>query len=520
MPPPSPWPSMTEPGAATDWLSPLYAPEEMREADRRAIEDEGIPSLDLMEAAGRAVAQAVADLSPAGPVRVVCGKGNNGGDGFVVARLLAELGFEAEALLLGERDELEGDAAVNAERLAEVREVGADELPAALDGSDAVVDALLGTGFSGEVREPAASAIRAINENGAPVIACDIPSGVDGASGEVAGDAVRAQVTVTFHGPKAGHLIRPGKEFAGELVTAAIGIPDGGPATRAGIIGTNVLAQAPARGGGSTKFSSGNVVIVGGSRGLTGAVCLAARAAGRAGAGYVIAAVPAELEAIFEAKLTEAMTVACPSDNGSLAITALDDVTDACARAAAVVLGSGMGRADGTLEVAQGLAGGLEAPLIVDADGLNSLAGRLAFLRQREEPTILTPHEGELGRLLDRDSEEIRERRLASALEAADAAGAIVVLKGDDTIVTDGQRIAVNAFSSPALATAGTGDVLAGTIGALVARGMEPFAAACAGVLANARAGAEAARRLGLAESVVAGDIVEALPSGLRHPNS
>jgi NAD(P)H-hydrate epimerase len=277
-----------------------------------------------------------------------------------------------------------------------------------------------------------------------------------------------------------------------------------------------VLAEAPTRGPASTKFTSGNVVIVGGSRGLTGAVCLAAAAAGRAGAGYVTAAVPAELEPIFEAKLTETMTVACPTEEGALAAEALDDAADACGRAGAVVLGSGMGRTDGSFELARGLAWELETPLVIDADGLNSLAGHLANLRQRGGPTVLTPHEGELGRLLERDSDEISEHRLAAALEAAEAAGAIVVLKGDDTIVTDGKRVAVNALASPALATAGTGDTLAGVIAALIARGMEPFAAACAGALAGARAGVEAAQRLGLAESVIASDVIEALPAGLR----
>src|SRR5688500_18809333 len=190
MPPPSPSPSMAERGGGQAWLAPLYSPEEMREADRRAIEDEGIPSLDLMEAAGRAVAEAAAGLSPAGPVRVVCGKGNNGGDGLVAARLLAGLGYEAEAPLIGQRRGLEGDAAANADRPDDRRGGETGDLPTALAGSGVVIDALLGTGFKGEVREPAASAIRAINDRGAPVVACDIPSGVDGATGEVAGDAV------------------------------------------------------------------------------------------------------------------------------------------------------------------------------------------------------------------------------------------------------------------------------------------------------------------------------------------
>jgi NAD(P)H-hydrate epimerase len=234
----------------------------------------------------------------------------------------------------------------------------------------------------------------------------------------------------------------------------------------------------------------------------------------------VTAAVPAELEQIFETKLTETMTVGCPSEEGSLAPEAVDDAAEACEKAGAIVLGSGLGRSDGAFDLVRRLAAELEAPLVIDADGLNAMTGDLSGLRSRPAPTVLTPHEGELGRLLERDSAEIREHRLASALEAAEAAGAVVVLKGDDTIVTDGTRIAVNAFASPALATAGTGDVLAGTTGALLARGMDPFAAACAAVLANARAGAEAAERLGLAEAVIAGDVIDALPAGLRPPDA
>jgi NAD(P)H-hydrate epimerase len=209
------------------------------------------------------------------------------------------------------------------------------------------------------------------------------------------------------------------------------------------------------------------------------------------------------------------MSVGCPDDDGALAPEAGKAILDAGQGAAAMVLGPGLGRSDGALELARGLAPRIEAPLVIDADGLNALAGRLETLRSRAAPTVLTPHAGELGRLLERESSEVSARRLAAAREAAELSGAIVVLKGDDTIVTDARTVAVNALSSPALATAGTGDVLSGAIAALVARGMEPLAAACAGVLAHARAGERAAARLG-AESVVAGDVIDSLPEGLR----
>ena len=212
------------------WLHPLFDAGAMREIDRWAIEDRGVPSLELMETAGGAVASAVTELSPQGPVRVICGKGNNGGDGLVAARLLAETGFEVEALLLWPGDEMRGDAAANLERFAAAETVDAGSLAGRLEGSGAIVDAIFGTGFSGAAREPAAGAIAAINDSDAPVVACDIASGVDASSGEIEGAAVGADVTVTFHAAKVGHLIAPGKHAGGELRIAPIGIPEGPPA--------------------------------------------------------------------------------------------------------------------------------------------------------------------------------------------------------------------------------------------------------------------------------------------------
>jgi hydroxyethylthiazole kinase-like uncharacterized protein yjeF len=497
------------------WLKPLYDAEGMRAVDRWAIGERGVPSLELMEAAGRAVAEAVAELASRGPVRVVCGKGNNGGDGLVAARLLRQMGFEVEALLLWPGEELRGDAAASFERFGGSPVEG--DPAARLAGSGAVVDAIFGTGFEGAPRGPAARAIAAINACGAPVVACDIASGVDASTGEVAGDAVEADVTVSFHALKLGQRVAPGKWQAGELRVAPIGIPAGAPGEPiAGEIAPEVLELLPRRGPRSTKFSSGHVALAGGSRGLTGAVRMASLAAIRAGAGYATVAVPADLEVVFELAQPEVMSLPCPGGDGCLVPASEKAVLRAFERAAAGVFGPGLGRDPGSLELARAAVPAIETPLVLDADGLNAFAGRLQDLSARQAPTVLTPHAGELGRLLERKSSEVDSHRLASAKEAAQAAQAIVVLKGDDTIVTDGIRVAVNAIPAPALASAGSGDVLSGMTAALLARGLEPFAAACAAVLAHARAGAETARRVGAAESVIATDVIGAIPLALR----
>jgi NAD(P)H-hydrate epimerase len=238
-------------------------------------------------------------------------------------------------------------------------------------------------------------------------------------------------------------------------------------------------------------------------------------AAIRAGAGYATVAVPAELEPIFEAGQPEVMSVGCPGGDGCLAPGSLKALLRTFERAAAGVLGPGMGRDPGSVELARDAAAAIASPLVIDADGLNAFAGEIGRIAARKAATVLTPHAGELGRLLDRPAEEIAAHRLASAREAASAAKAVVVLKGDDTIVTDGERVAVNALPAPALATAGTGDVLSGILAALLARGLDPFAAACAAVIAHARAGRDAAARVGAAESVIATDVIDSIPFGI-----
>jgi NAD(P)H-hydrate epimerase len=351
----------------------------MRAVDSWAIEKRGVPSLDLMETAGLAVAAAAAEEARSKRAVVVCGKGNNGGDGLVAARALARTGFEVETLLLWPADELSKDASANLERLdGRGREIGGGELPAALDGAGVVVDAVFGTGFSGEPRDPAATAIDAINGCGAPVVAADIASGVNASSGETDGAAVEAAATVAFHAAKVGHWISPGKKHTGRLIVVPIGIPDGAPGdAAAGLIDESVLDALPRRGAESTKFSSGQVVVVGASRGLTGAVCLSAQAATRTGAGYATVAVPAELEQIFEVKLTEVMSVGCASREGRLRRAASEQIMEATDGAAAVVLGPGIGRQDGTRDLVRDLASRIEAALVIDADGLYAHNGRL-----------------------------------------------------------------------------------------------------------------------------------------------
>jgi ADP-dependent NAD(P)H-hydrate dehydratase / NAD(P)H-hydrate epimerase len=498
-----------------DWLDPCLDADQMRATDHWAIQDQGVRSLQLMETAGRAVAEAAAEAAGSGTAAVVCGKGNNGGDGLVAARALREMGFQVDALLLAPGDQLSEDARANLERFDGARHVAAGELAGALKGAGVVIDAVFGTGFAGAPRDPAGSAIDTMNDASSPVVATDIASGVNASTGEVEGKAVRADLSVTFHSPKLGHWIAPGKEHTGELRVAPIGIPEGPPVqATAGLISTRALELAPHREAGSTKFTSGQVVVVGGSRGLTGAVCLSALGAIRSGAGYATVAVPADLESIFEVKLTEVMSVGCASRDGRLRPAASEQILGATSRAAAVVLGSGMGREQGTQRLARELTQRIEAPLVLDADGLNAHGGRIAELAKRDRPLVLTPHEGEMGRLLDRDSSEIKAKRLESAQEAAERSGAIVLLKGDDTIVADGGRVAINPVSSPQLATAGTGDVLTGVIAALIARGVEPFAATCGAVIAHSRAGRAAGERVGH-DTVIAGDVIDAMPAGL-----
>ena len=300
---------------------------------------------------------------------------------------------------------------------------------------------------------------------------------------------------------------------------ADIGIPPGAPVeAQIGLIGDGVLMEVPRRLAAGTKFSSGHVLVCGGSTGLTGAPAMASEAAMRAGAGYVTACVPASLNAIFEVKLTEVMTRPLPDRDGALLPDGAQIVLDeAERRGGALVLGPGMGGDDATVALITDVAARAPVALVLDADGLNAHAGRLGALAGREAPAVLTPHGGELARLLDTESSEVNARRLYHAREAARAAGAIVILKGDDTLVAaPSGRVGVSPGGAPGLATAGTGDVLSGVVAAMLAKRLEPFTAACAAVLLHVRAGRRAADRHGGPGGVVATDVIHALPSTLH----
>ncbi|HUB36772.1 MAG TPA: NAD(P)H-hydrate dehydratase [Solirubrobacteraceae bacterium] len=506
--------------ALPDWLTPLPDAAAMRALDGWAIEQRGVPSLDLMERAGAGVTRAVERLAPDGPVAVLCGKGNNGGDGFVAARLLRDAGREVSVLCAAPLAELSGDARLNAERLPGPRpsEIGGS-LGETLAAASVVVDALLGTGFAGEPHGAVAEAIAALAGVAAPVVSVDVPSGVDASSGEVAGVAVEARVTVTFQHAKPGLWIHPGKGCAGEVQALDIGIPRGGPlAAEVGLISPAVLAELARRGAGSTKFSSGHVVVAGGSRGLTGAPRMAALGAMRAGAGYVTACVPASLQPSLAGGPPELMTRGLADEDGAHTGAGVRDALAATARGGAsggaLALGPGLGRTDGAVAFARALAREADVALVLDADGLNAHAGQLEELAARRRPSVLTPHAGELARLLGGESETIEARRLHHARLAARRANAVVVLKGDDTLVADPSGlVGVSAGNSPALATAGTGDVLCGVVAALLSQGLPPFTAACAAVLLHARAGRLAARAVGAAEGVIASDVIAALPA-------
>jgi NAD(P)H-hydrate epimerase len=343
-----------------------------------------------------------------------------------------------------------------------------------------------------------------------------VPSGVNASTGEVEGEAVRALVTATFHGPKLGLFVAPGKDHAGRVEVVEIGIPRGAPApATAGLIAERVLDLFPRRARSGSKFESGVVVVVGGSKGLTGAPTMAARSASRAGAGYVQVAVPEPVQQAVDLRLLEQMSRGLPDDDGFHTPAGIPDVEELAERAGAVVLGPGIGRAEGAQEFARGVALAVETPLLVDADGLNAHAGRLELFRERDAPTVLTPHEAELGRLLGLEPAEVAAHRLEHARDAAEQSGAVVLLKGDDTIVArPGGPVAISRGGTPALATAGTGDVLSGLIGALLAKGLDAFEAAALGTYAHVLAARAAAAEIG-PDHVMAGDVIEALPHGL-----
>ena len=513
-------------------MLPVFTAEEMRRVDQRAIRELGIPGVMLMENAGRGAAAciqaALPDLGlPRRGVRVavVCGKGGNGGDGFVVARWLKRAGHRVEVFLLAAPDELRGDPALKLRemerrglraRVVEDPAVLARALPAA----QLVVDAMLGTGARAEPSALIAAAIEHVNASGRPVVALDVPSGLSADGAPPEGPVVRATLTPTFAGLKRGLVGGPGVTLAGRVVVVDIGVP------RAAIergVATFVLEPAdvarhfPPRPRDNHKGSYGHLLVVAGSVGKTGAAALAARAAMRAGAGLVTVATAASAQPVVAALLLEAMTEPVAETAArTIALKARDALYELAARQDAVAIGPGLGLDEDTQALARALIFDFEQPMVVDADALTALAGHLDRLRGARAARCLTPHPGEMARMLGVSIADVQRDRIATARQFATAWETPVVLKGATSVIglPDG-TVLLNPTGNPGMASGGTGDVLSGVLGAFLARGLEPAAALAAGVYLHGLAGDVAAERLGQ-ESLVAGDVIEALPEAFR----
>jgi len=471
----------------------LLTPLQMGEADRLTIAG-GIPGTLLMENAGLAVADAVSHRFSPRPMAVLCGPGNNGGDGFVAARILVERGWPVRLALLGERDKLRGDAAAAAARWGHSIY---PLTPAVLDGAELVIDAIFGAGLARPVEGAPFAVIGVLRDRGLPVVAIDVPSGIDGGTGEVRGTAPDAALTVTFFRKKPGHLLLPGRTHCGETVLAQIGIPD----AVLDAISSDTAENAPAWWAGvlprprldSHKYTRGHALIAGGPI-MTGAGRLSARSAARLGAGLVTVAAPEAVFPVYAAALT------------GIIVQPVHDLDDFCElladkRCNAALIGPGAGvgaeTRDKTLAI---LATGKSA--VLDADALTSFVDAPKTLFSAiHSPVVMTPHDGEFARLFATSSSKLERAR-----RAARESGAVIVLKGADTVIAapDG-RAAVNANAPPDLATAGSGDVLAGMILGLLAQHMEPFAAAAAAVWLHGNA----ASRVG--PGLVSEDLIEAL---------
>jgi ADP-dependent NAD(P)H-hydrate dehydratase / NAD(P)H-hydrate epimerase len=500
-------------------MKPVITPQEAAQLDR-ATQARGVGADVLMERAGLAVARATADLLGGVYGRravVVCGKGNNGGDGLVAARHLARWGVAVAVHEIERSDDLREPAASNHRRLvtetdARLRSFSARALERELARADVVVDAIFGTGFRGMPEDEWAEAIEVVNAGGVPVVAVDIPSGVNGGTGSADGAVVRADLTVTFGAAKIGVVLLPGAELAGAVRVVDIGFPEDLVPMATGLTEPgDVAAQLPSRAADAHKKASGTLVVVAGSAGITGAVALIARAAMRAGAGYVFVAVPSSILHVVQEKLTETVFLGLPeTPEGTVAQDALDLVMQRLSDAHALALGPGLTTNDETRSFVRTLVRECPVPLVVDADGLNAFAGEAGGLADRKAEAVLTPHVGEYVRLMRAGADD----RIAAARSLSTRARAVALLKGSRTVVADPSGIVrINPTGSPVLATAGTGDVLTGVIGGLLARGLEPFDAAWAGAYLHGLAGILAGRQHG--DGTVAGDIPDLLPAAI-----
>ena len=503
----------------------------MRGFDRQAITSLGIPGLTLMENAGRAFVDAVERAR--GPlagadVAVVCGKGNNGGDGFVIARHMANRGASVTALLLSPRRAIRGDALANLEIALRMSRVAGSGLRVRqVKAGDAfprragiIVDAIFGTGFSGDAEGPARAAIEWINRAGAYVAAVDIPSGVDATTGVAGTSAVRADLTVAMGLAKIGHYVGRGADLSGTVRVADIGIPPSLMRVRRGgtyrVLAEDAAAVLPPRARNAHKYSAGSVLVIGGSGSFTGAPLMTAQSALRAGAGSVVLAFPASLRPVIARRLTEVVLAPLPeTPSGALGMSALEAALGRASRADAVAIGPGLSREEETVRFVREFLSRAPLPAVVDADALFALKGIPPSRFGARHVRILTPHTGEFAALTGTDASAADAMRVSAARDAARALRSIVVLKGAPTVTAlPGGETYVNSTGNPGMATVGSGDVLTGAVAAMLAQGATPPAAAWGGVYVHGSAGDIARERHGM-RGMVATDITEALAQAM-----
>lgn len=507
--------------------------EEMKKLDQAAIEKYDVPGLILMENAGRQVVEVIKEIF--GDVRgkvitVFVGKGNNGGDGFVIARHLLNLGAEVKVLAFAELAEITGDAATNLNIWQKMEQKvyslqhgdGVNIVRLVLMNTDLIVDAIYGTGFRGKMAEKTGRLVEVLNESGKPIVAVDIPSGLEADTGKANGPCIQATHTVTFALPKLGLILEPGADYAGELHIADISIPsvliEKEAPLRYLITGSMVKGWLPPRPSAAHKGKFGRVLIVAGSRGMTGAACLTGEAALRSGAGLITVAVPESLHDIVESKLTEVMTVPLPdTGKGYLNRSARQDILSLLDRADVLALGPGLSTIPEVVVMLKELLPSIRIPCVIDADALNALAGEVEILRKIQAPVVITPHPGEMARLLEVSTKEVQEDRLSIAKKAATVWNVVALLKGARTVVAapDG-AIYINPTGNPGMATGGSGDVLTGLVAALIAQNLSPAQAASAGAYVHGLAGDMGTKAKGM-PGLTAGDILANLPAAMMN---
>ena len=510
----------------------IVTADEMKALDRAAIEDYGISGLVLMENAGRQVVDLIHRVLGEVRGRVVTiftGKGNNGGDGYVIARHLLNMGAEVKVLSLVNTGEVTGDAAVNLEIWRKIGQKvyivfqgdGINIVRLALMNTDFIVDAIYGTGFKGKMPEKTGRIIELLNSSGKPIVAVDIPSGLEADTGRINGPCINAHYTVTFGLPKLGLFLEPGTDFAGEITVADISLPgvlvEKTAPQRHLITEENVKMWLPRRPSPAHKGTFGRVLVVAGSKGMTGAASLTGEAALRSGAGLVTVAVPETIHNIMEEKMTEVMTAPLPdTGKGSLSREALQHILSLLENMDVLAIGPGLSQAPEVITLVRELIPLLKIPCVLDADALNALAGDAGILKKLQAPAVITPHPGEMARLMGVSPKAIQEDRIENALKAAAAWNVVTLLKGSRTVVAapDG-TVYINPTGNPGMATGGSGDVLTGIIAALIAQGLKPVRAAAAGAYLHGLAGDLAAKEKGMM-GLIAGDILSALPAASK----